>query len=132
MINIRQAISDDALGIAKVHVDSWQSAYRGLLPDDLLSNLSHIRCAERFRESIASGSDAIYVAEDNTTFVGFLAIGPCRDPEIDSTETGEIYALYLVPECWKKGIGRIMCNEADRIFQSSGYSRVVLWVFEGE
>lgn len=130
-MNIRKAVPDDALGIAKVQVNSWRSAYQGLLPDDRLANMDYIRSAERFRDSITSELETIYVAEDDASIVGFLAIGPCRDPEVDITVTGEVYALYLVPEYWRKGIGRVMSSTADRLLLSGGYSYAVLWVFEG-
>jgi len=38
---IRKAKLDDATGIAKVHVDSWRTTYKGIIPDDFLNNLSY-------------------------------------------------------------------------------------------
>jgi ribosomal protein S18 acetylase RimI-like enzyme len=127
---IRKASPDDALAIARVHVDSWRSAYRGLLPDERLERLDYVRGAERFREAIASGSEEIYVVEEKGSIAGFLALGPCRDGGVDEESTGEIYALYLSPEYWRKGIGRSMCREAEGMLKSQGHSQVVLWVFE--
>jgi hypothetical protein len=37
---LRAATPRDALGVARVHVRSWQLAYRGLLPDDYLDQLT--------------------------------------------------------------------------------------------
>ncbi len=130
-MNIRKAVPDDALGIAKAHVDSWRSAYRGVVPDDRLARMDYARGAERFRQSIAQEKELMYVAEDAIGIVGFFALGPCRDSGIDSTATAEVYALYLAPEHWRKGVGRMMTREAERILGDHGYSRLVLWVFEG-
>ena len=33
-MKIRQANIEDAQGIGKVHVDSWRTTYKGILPDD--------------------------------------------------------------------------------------------------
>ena len=33
IMNIRKAVLDDSKGIAKVHVDSWRSTYRNIIPD---------------------------------------------------------------------------------------------------
>jgi len=33
MIRIRRAMRSDATAIGRVHVETWQSAYAGLLPD---------------------------------------------------------------------------------------------------
>lgn len=127
---IRKASPDDALGIARAHIDSWRSAYRGLLPDDRLARLDYVRGAERFRESISTGSEDIYVVEQTGSVAGFLALGPCRDGDMDKEPAGEIYALYLSPEYWRRGIGRSMCLKAEGILKSQGYSLIVLWVFE--
>ena len=35
-MRIRTANTDDAAAIAEVHVRSWQAAYRGVFPDDVL------------------------------------------------------------------------------------------------
>jgi ribosomal protein S18 acetylase RimI-like enzyme len=104
-MNIRKAVPDDALGIAKAHVDSWRSAYRGLVPDDRLAGMDCSRRAGRFRESITQEEELIYVAEDAIGIAGFLALGPCRDPGIDSTATAEVYALYLAPGALAEGDG---------------------------
>lgn len=36
MLNVRNAVPDNALAVAAVHVRSWQVGYRGLLPQDYL------------------------------------------------------------------------------------------------
>ena len=43
---IREAHPNDGPGMAKVHVDTWRAAYRGILPDDFLDGLSYQATAE--------------------------------------------------------------------------------------
>lgn len=38
---IRRAIISDAPGIAKVHVDSWRTTYKGIIPQSFLDGLSY-------------------------------------------------------------------------------------------
>ena len=38
---IRKANIEDAMGIAKVHVDSWRTTYKGIVPEVFLENLSY-------------------------------------------------------------------------------------------
>jgi ribosomal protein S18 acetylase RimI-like enzyme len=92
--------------------------------------MDHSRGTERFRKSIGNESDLFCVAEDGVEIIGFLALGSCRDPDIDQSSTGEVYAMYLLPEYWRKGIGRAMSHMADRLLKDRGYSRAVLWVFK--
>ena len=39
MENIRAAAEGDGLAIARVHVSSWQTSFRGVVPDDILDGL---------------------------------------------------------------------------------------------
>lgn len=46
---VRPARITDADGIAEVHVRSWQAAYRGLMPQEVLDGLSVAQRAEGWR-----------------------------------------------------------------------------------
>ncbi|MBU2513243.1 hypothetical protein KJ966_18015 [bacterium] len=46
---IRQAILTDIPNIVAVNIKSWQQVYKGLIPDDILSNLSHEERIERWQ-----------------------------------------------------------------------------------
>lgn len=116
--------------IAKVHVDSWRSAYRDLVPDDKLAGMEYKHGADRFRESILAGSEEIYIAEEAGKVVGFLVLGNGHEPDVREQNCREIFAFYLVPECWRKGIGRTMWQKIELILKFQTYSQVVLWVFE--
>jgi hypothetical protein len=37
---IRRAMPGDARGIARVHVETWRSAYAGILPDQVIEQMS--------------------------------------------------------------------------------------------
>jgi ribosomal protein S18 acetylase RimI-like enzyme len=130
-MNLRKAVPDDASAIARVHVDSWRSAYRDLVPDERLARLDYAHGAERFRGSIMAGSEYIYIAEKDADVIGFFALGRCRDSDADHETTGEIYALYLVSEYWRSGIGESMYQEAERILKTHTYIQAVAWVFAG-
>jgi GNAT superfamily N-acetyltransferase len=42
--------------------------------------------------------------------------------------TGEVYALYLIPERWSTGCGRALMGAALDGLRAAAYQRVVLWV----
>ena len=52
LVEIREATVGDAQAIATIHVDSWQAAYRGILPDAYLANLTVVQRSEAWRKSI--------------------------------------------------------------------------------
>ncbi|UZM97600.1 hypothetical protein OL548_21075 [Lysinibacillus sp. MHQ-1] len=39
MMKIRKAIVEDATGIGTVHVDSWRTTYKDIIPDEFLEKI---------------------------------------------------------------------------------------------
>ena len=75
-MNIRRATANDAPMLAKVHVDSWQVAYRGIVPDSHLERFTYQRREEAFRQALAANLEETYLIEDNDQAIGILTIGP--------------------------------------------------------
>jgi ribosomal protein S18 acetylase RimI-like enzyme len=130
-MNLRRATPDDAEALAKVHIDSWRAAYRGLVPDSHLDSLDYGRRAARFRESLSANAEETYLLERNGEVLGFLTLGACRDSDVDPKTTGEIWGIYLAPKHWRKGIGSFLSRRGEQMLESRGYTHAVLWVFEG-
>ena len=130
-MNLRNATPDDAATMAVVHIDAWRTAYEDLVPDSFLSALDHGRRTERFRTFLDSGSGETYIVERNGRAIGHLTVGPCRDDDLDERSVGEIWGIYLLPAHWRQGIGTQVCRRAEEMLSARGFSRIVLWMFEG-
>jgi len=130
-MEIRPAQVSDAAALARVHVDSWRAAYGGLVPESSLQAFTYEWREERFRESLAAGAEETHLVRVEGQVVGFLTLGAARDADLDAGRTGEIWGIYLAPEHWRKGIGRRLAEEAERMLRSRGYESAVLWVLEG-
>jgi len=131
--SIRQAVEADAGAIAALHIRSWQSAYRGQLPDHFLDSLDHElgRRTEFWRTHISMVSSAkheIWAADLEACVNGFVALGPARDTE--SEATGELYAIYVNPDRWDQGLGSALLAHATGRLTALGYSAAILWVLE--
>jgi ribosomal protein S18 acetylase RimI-like enzyme len=126
-MNIRVANLADARAVAEVHVSSWQDAYQGLIPDSYLARLSVDKRESAWRESIASGTPELWVAEEHCGVVGWVAFCPSRDQDAPRT-TGEVGALYVLSSHWRQGIGRALWLTARRRLIERLFSRVTLWV----
>jgi GNAT superfamily N-acetyltransferase len=61
--------------------------------------------------------------------VGFATFGPSRDA--DASGLGEIYALYVDPESYGGGTGRLLMAEARRRLHDAGMNEAILWVLRG-
>lgn len=127
---IRRAAVDDAPMLARVHVDSWQVAYRSIVPDSHRERFTYQWREKAFREALAANLGETYLIEDNDQTIGMFTIGAGRDADLDTTCTGEIWGIYIAPDYWRQGIGTTLVREAERILQSRGYTEVVLWVLE--
>jgi GNAT superfamily N-acetyltransferase len=101
-------------------VRTWQSAYAGVLPDEVLSQLSVERRAEIWRRHPP------VVAEEDRQIVGFVSVGASRDDDAE----GELYAIYVDPERWGTGVGRALMAAGEERLRELGYRDVILWVLE--
>ncbi len=128
---IRPAVPADAAGIAKVHVDSWRSTYKGLVSDELLASLSYERRAQGWKEILENpqSSGFVYVAENKPgEIVGFVSAGPCQADEPEFK--GEVYAIYLLESFQGLGLGRKLMEAAIVELSSRGISSMLLWVLK--
>ncbi|MGI5125657.1 N-acetyltransferase family protein [Pseudonocardia sp. CA-107938] len=128
-MQIRDATVADADAIARVHVASWQAAYRGLLPDAVLDGLSVAESTQNWAERLAGTQPGahILVVEDEGV-IGFAAFG--TRPEGAPGER-HLWAMYLDPAQWGRGAGRpLHAAMVDRM-HAAGVHSATLWVLRG-
>ena len=128
-MDITPATIDDALGIATVHVRTWQTAYAGILGAEFLGELSIEARAARWQDILQRRDSQTLVARQATGIVGFVSHGRWRDAP-DDIGAGEIWAIYVVPEAWGTGVGRALLDAGVRELRAAGRRSVFLWVLE--
>lgn len=133
-ILIRPGTTEDAPAVARVHIGTWQVAYRGQLPDEWLDSLTAtIPQREAVWERIASHPperSVFLVADSDGVVVGFVHGGPTLDDDQDSQRVGEIYAIYLDSGHWGLGAGKAMHDGALEALLGEGFQQASLWVLE--
>ncbi|HSL09750.1 MAG TPA: GNAT family N-acetyltransferase [Actinomycetota bacterium] len=128
-VMFRAATVDDARAIAEVHVASWRWAYDGLLPQTVLDGLSVDERARGWTPIVAADPRSVVVALDGDRVIGFASVGPTRDDD-PPPGTGEVFALYLVPEVAGTGVGEALLRRAEARLRETGFVRATLWVLE--
>lgn len=127
---IREATPEDASEIARVKVDTWRTTYRGMIPDDVLDDLSYAEEAKSFtaflRGEIVSKAFCVVAEEPGGGLVGFAAAGPERSG--DSKYKGELYAVYILKEKQKRGIGRELFNAVRTKLEENGMDSMIVRV----
>ena len=121
--------------IGRVHVETWQSTYAGMLPDAMLVRMSEARQAAWWSRSLADPREArgVFVADDEDMgVVGFGSCGPVRDPPdgLNGTEqrVGEVYTLYVESDFQNLGLGRRLLDAMFRQLKADGFDTAVLWM----
>ena len=126
---LRPAEPEDALDVARVHVRSWQAAYRTLLPDDYLDQLRPEDRAQTYDfASLDPGKPRTIVAVEEGIY-GFATTLPSRDADLP--DDGELCALYVDPEHWGRGIGVALVSAAREHLYGLGFRNALLWVLAG-
>jgi GNAT superfamily N-acetyltransferase len=127
---VRDATANDVVVLADVQVRTWQEAYRGIVPQQHLDQMDPARRHQGWRQILQNaGSEVTLVAEhESRGVVGFIHVSPSRDTDTDSRLVGEVQAIYLLPECWGRGVGQLLMDAGLRRLAESGYREYVLWV----
>jgi ribosomal protein S18 acetylase RimI-like enzyme len=129
-IAVRPSVPEDAEAVERLRIAGWQTAYRGIIPDDFLDGLP-VDVARRRRHMAqlpAELSDS--VATEDGAVVGWVSCGPCRDPDRPGARQGEIFACYVDPAAWRKGVGGLLMEHALAVLAAAGRDDVTLWVLE--
>lgn len=129
VIEVRAAVPEDALGAARVHVRSWQSAYRGLIDQDYLDSLEPEVWAARYTFGRRGLQPSTLVAVDGATICGLVTTGLCRDKDL--ANFGELLAIYVDPEHMSTGVGRLLIAAARERLRRVGVTSAALWVLDG-
>ena len=129
---VRAATAEDARAIAELHVRAWQTAYRGILPPQLLGELSVDLRERSWREALETPAGVTVVAdadEPGRPLAGFCALAlPGRDDDAGE-RTAEVTATYVDPARWQSGIGRSLLGTALGSLDAGAWDDVTLWVF---
>jgi GNAT superfamily N-acetyltransferase len=134
MVELRDATPADAHALATVHVASWRAAYRGLMPDEVLAGLSVPEREQHWTDRLSAPASrtSVVVAIDARLLVGFAAVGPPVVPVDRADPTlGDLYALYLDPGHWGRGIGTPLHAAALDRLVTHNFTHAGLWILDG-
>ncbi|NMG09809.1 GNAT family N-acetyltransferase [Brasilonema sp. UFV-L1] len=127
---VREARLDDASAIARVHVDTWRTTYRKIVPDDYLASLSYEKRESGWVQILSTaveGNHFTYIVENEVRqIVGFASAGPERTK--DSVYQSELYAIYILKAYQQQGIGRCLTQTLVKRLYESGFHSMLVWV----
>ena len=126
--SIRPAVVEDAPAIARVHVESWRTTYKGIFPENVLDGLSVSDRTRFWNETLTKPPIPFVtlVACDEAGVVGFACGGTERTGELGCD--GELQAMYLLEGVQRRGLGSLLIRRFVRELQSVGFNSMALWV----
>ena len=124
VVSYREATLSDCVAVARTHVESWRKSFVGIVPQTFLDKMSVESRSKAFAKRFSDNSYKMYVAEvPERGVIGFVDFGEPRE-SIDKYEA-ELFAIYLLPEFQRRGIGgrlfSLCVNDLVRNGKSSMY-----------
>ncbi len=128
-IKIQWAQYHDWCDLGFIHSESFRSAYRGIIPDDFLNGFAIEKRHNYYQKALNEGVEKTAIMSVNNKATGMITVGKCRDDDLDDT-FGEIWGIYLLPDYWRKGLGKILINWGMDRIKDFGYFKATLWVLQ--
>ncbi len=128
-VSIRPAKPGDEKILAHIQVESWKSAFEEILSKEDLVRYTDLAKAEAmYRHVLEQGAHQISIETIDGQPHAIAAWGP--DREGSNPRTAELICIHSLPGNWHKGYGAQLMDHVLDQMRESGYSDVVLWVFE--
>ncbi len=103
-VTFRIAKKDDIPEIARIHVESWQKSFPGIVPQGILDSMSIEKRTESLIELSSQKEYQTIVAQNSKgEIIGFADFGEARNKDFEFES--ELYAIYFLKEYQKRGIG---------------------------
>ncbi|MBT2643123.1 GNAT family N-acetyltransferase [Bacillus sp. ISL-41] len=128
-MQIRKATKDDASGIARVHVRSWQETYQGIISQDYLDTLKVEDRKPLWEKSLSESANIspVFVAVNpEGEIVGFASFGKERSGNFKAD--GELYAIYILKEYQRGKLGLRLLQAGVDDLLNQNYESILVWV----
>jgi ribosomal protein S18 acetylase RimI-like enzyme len=122
-IRVRKGTQRDASLLADLFRQSWELAYRGIIPHLHLESMIRRRDSEWWK-SAARGSDGLLVLDVAGTLAGYVTFGRARGR---GRHQGEIYELYLAPTHQGLGFGEHLFEGARHALDQRRLNGLIIW-----
>jgi ribosomal protein S18 acetylase RimI-like enzyme len=128
MTELRDAGLEDAEAIARLHAESWEAHYRGILPDAYLDGEALAERRAFWRRALAEPKtgDLTIVALGDVGLAGFIAVVSGGEPGFGAV----IENLHVRPQLCGRGLGKRLLRAAAARLRAAGVTSACLRVFD--
>jgi GNAT superfamily N-acetyltransferase len=139
---VRPARTGDAGGLVRVQVASWRCGYAGIVPAEVLAELTGDQAQgvwrDRWREAMTNPPTSrhrVLVAVSEAPpreVVGFVSAGPATDADRWPGTDGQLYELRVDPERTGQGHGSRLLHAAADTLAEDGFHTVSIWALAAD
>src|SRR5467141_2102381 len=126
-MTIRRAGSGDAETVGRIHVESWNVAYRGIMPDDVIARTDLAYRTQFWAERIADPDWPVFLLEEQGEAVAFCQMIPTRDADDDAARVGHIRSLHVLPHLRGRGYGGMLIDHVFAGLRRRRFAEGTLW-----
>ena len=128
---LRRAEIKDVVGITRVHIQTWRTTYKDIIPDKIIQGMSYRVRDENWSQMLKEmiKNEIYYIAEnENGEIIGFAVGGLERSG--DPTYKGELMGIYILKKYQDIGIGRALVKIIVSELLKLGVNNMLVWVFK--
>jgi GNAT superfamily N-acetyltransferase len=133
-ITVRGAVLADAQAISEVDHASHLAAYSPIFGVGYRPRVSQEHSLSHWQSILngdqSRGSHWELIACIGDQIAAYARLTPSRDADASPGEVGEVGALYVHPDWWRRGVGRTLLNASLDFLAKQGYSIATLWTLE--
>jgi ribosomal protein S18 acetylase RimI-like enzyme len=123
-VTVRPARPRDVGAMADVTGNAWREGFRGVVPAELAPDRA--QAMENLARRVRDDPGSTAVGELDGRVSGYVVFGPSRDVDIEAP-TGEVFAVHVDPQAWRRGVGRAMIDYALERLRERGCLVATLW-----
>ena len=129
--SIRKANNSDLDGIIKVHVETWKTAYKGVVPDKYIEGFITRTQDQRWQNQLKNmiKENIFFIAENNESEIVGFAIGGLERGKNLNYE-GELMGIYILKEYQRRGLGKSLTKKIVEELIEMKINTMLLWVLE--
>lgn len=127
---IRDATLDDALAIAKVHLEARSAGYADFIDEAYIASVTLEDLAAGWRMRLAEPDRRTLIAEVEGEVLGFVHFGSPPEGPKPSERAGILGFIYVLPHHWGTGVGASLLAAAEDGLAAQGFTSAFLGVYE--
>lgn len=126
-MKIRPANEKDVKSIASLYVHNHRTTYKNLLPPEYFEGLTKEYAESKWADYIADKNNRVWVAEDETVFLGFVASMP--DEELP--DVWYLDSLHVCENSRGKGVGTALIRTVGGYALDKGFEKMSICIVKG-